>query len=219
MDEFREILRCSPTKMDLLWSMGWRHFGTYFFCSTTAWSNGRTVRVLPLRIDLARFELSRSQKRTLKRNADLNVVFAPALVDDARERLFQRHKTRFRDNVPDTLYDFLSFQPDHVPCQAKMCSAYLGERLLATSYFDVGAEAVSAVYAMFDPDEHRRGLGILLILKEVEHARNQGYRYLYTGYCYDRPSFYDYKRRFRGTEYFDWETKTFLPLDVKEESR
>src|SRR5262245_65512091 len=106
--------------MDVLWSMGWRHFGTYFFCSTTAWSNGRTVRVLPLRIDLAKFSTNRSQRRTLKRNADLTIVYAPAAVDAERELLFQRHKSRFRDNVPDTLFDFLSFQPDHVPCQGKL---------------------------------------------------------------------------------------------------
>jgi arginyl-tRNA--protein-N-Asp/Glu arginylyltransferase len=217
VDEFREILRCSPTKMDLLWSMGWRHFGTYFFSSTTAWSNGRTVNVLPLRIDLAKFSLSRAQRRTLKRNADVSVEFAPAVVDAERESLFQRHKARFRENVPDTLYDFLSFQPDRVPCQAKMCSVLHDDRLLATSYFDLGAEAISAVYAMFDPDESRRGLGILMILKEIEFANQRGYRYLYTGYCYDQPSFYDYKRRFRGTEYLDWATKQFRPLAPDEE--
>jgi len=198
--------------MDLLWSMGWRHFGTYFFSSTTAWSNGRTVKVLPLRIDLAKFAPSRSQRRVLARNADLSVTFEPAAVDAEREALFHRHKTRFRENIPDTLFDFLSFQPDRVPCEALTCSARLDGTLLATSYLDVGAEAMSAVYAMFEPAERRRSLGIFLILKEIDYAVAKGFRWFYTGYCYDRPSFYDYKRRFRGTEYFDWESKEFLPL-------
>lgn len=214
MDEFREILRCSPTKMDLLWSMGWRHFGTYFFCSTTSWCNGRTVKVLPLRINLANFSLDRSQRRTRRNNADLTVTFEPAAVDAEREALFQLHKARFKENVPDSLHDFLSFQPDRVPCEAKMCTVREGDRLLGTSYFDIGADAISAVYAMFDPEESRRGLGILMILDEIEYARRNGFRYLYTGYCYDAPSFYDYKKRFRGTEYLDWETREFRPLET-----
>jgi arginyl-tRNA--protein-N-Asp/Glu arginylyltransferase len=212
VDEFREILRCSPTKMDLLWSIGWRHFGTYFFSSTTAWSNGRTVKVLPLRIDLAKFEPSRIHRRILARNADLTTTFEPAAVNADREALFHRHKARFRDNVPDSLFDFLSFQPDRVPCQALTCSISKGPTLLAASYLDLGAEAVSAVYAMFEPAEHRRSLGVLLILKEIEFARARGFKWFYTGYCYDQPSFYDYKRRFHGTEYYDWERKEFLPL-------
>ena len=212
MDEFREILRCSPTKMDLLWSMGWRHFGTYFFSSTTSWSNGKTVKVLPLRIDLAKFAPSRSQRRVLARNADLTTTFEPAAVDAVREGLFHRHKARFRDNVPDSLFDFLSFQPDRVPCQAMTCSIWKDSTLLATSYLDLGAEAVSAVYAMFEPEEQRRSLGILLILKEIEFAVSRGFKWFYTGYCYDQPSFYDYKRRFRGTEYFDWDAKEFVAL-------
>jgi leucyl-tRNA---protein transferase len=84
---------------------------------------------------------------------------------------------------------------------------------LGTSYFDLGAEAMSAVYAMFEPEEAKRSLGILMILKEIEYAQTYGFRYLYTGYCYDQPSFYDYKRRFRGTEYFDWDSRTFFPLE------
>lgn len=199
--------------MDLLWSMGWRHFGTYFFSSTTSWSNGRTVNVLPLRIDLSKFSTNRSQRRALKRNSDLTLTIGPAMVDAEREALFQRHKARFKENVPDSLHDFLSFQPDRVPCEAKMCTVRDGERLLGTSYFDVGAEALSAVYAMFDPDETQRSLGVWMILKEIEYAKANGYRYLYTGYCYDQPSFYDYKRRFRGTEYLDWESKMFYPLN------
>jgi leucyl-tRNA---protein transferase len=213
MDRYREIPRASAAAMDRLWAEGWRHFGTHFFLYRTSWHEGRQVRVLPLRVCLRKFSPSRSQRRVLKRNAIVSVEFGPAKVDPEREALFGRHKVRFAENVPNSLYDFLSSEPARVPCHAMECRLSGNDQLFGVSYFDVGAEAISAVYAMFDPAESRRSPGIKMILEEIRWARERGFRYVYLGYCYDRPSYYDYKNRFRGTEYLDWQSMQFLPLD------
>lgn len=212
MVEFRTILRTSPTMMDQLWAEGWRHFGTHFFRYCSSQIDGEPARVLPLRIDLQQFSLTRSQRRVLRRTAGLRVEFGPATVDVERKALFARHKSRYKANVPDSLYDFLSTEPAQVPCIALECRLWAEDRLIAVGYFDVGAIAVSAVYAMFDPVESRLSPGIKLILEEIRWASERGFRYLYLGYCYDRPSFYDYKKRFRGSEYLDWRSMRFFPL-------
>ena len=54
--------------MDLLWAQGWRHFGTYFFRYSIAEHEGTLCHVQPLRLKLADFVPSRSQRRGLKRN-------------------------------------------------------------------------------------------------------------------------------------------------------
>jgi arginine-tRNA-protein transferase len=57
---------------------------------------------------------------------------------------------------------------------------------------------------MFDPAAAVRGLGIFTLLKEIEFAINNGKVFFHLGYTYEGESFYDYKKRFRALERFDW---------------
>jgi arginine-tRNA-protein transferase len=127
--------------------------------------------------------------------------------------MFANHRSRFKENVPDSLRDFLSSDPSQVPCEAKECRLFVNDRLFGIGYFDIGHEAVSAVYSMFDPTESRRSPGIELILEELRWATEHHFRYLYLGYCYDQPSFYDYKKWFNGSEYLDWRTMKYSALE------
>jgi hypothetical protein len=57
-----------------------------------------------------------------------------------------------------------------VPCEALEVCVLSQEKLLAASFFDVGATAVSGVYAMFDPEETSRSLGIYTMLLVINYA-------------------------------------------------
>jgi arginine-tRNA-protein transferase len=140
----------------------------------------------------------------LRRNDDLNVVVRPIEIDDAAEALFHRHKLRFDHNIPDSIFDFLPLNADDSPCETKEIRAYKKDVLIAASYFDLGARTASGVYAIFEPSEASRSLGIFTMLKEIEYAIDDGKEFYYQGYSYEGESFYDYKKRFRGTEMFDW---------------
>lgn len=196
--------QAQPTEMDRLWANGWRHFGEYFFRYSLAEHDGRICSVMPLRVDLPRFAPSRSQKRALARNRDLTVIIRDSFIDDDKEALFERHRLRFTDNVPDSLYTFLSRQPARVPCQNQEICVYDRGRLLAASFLDLGETATSAVYAIFEPEEHKRSLGIFTMLRAIEYSRELGSRYYYPGYAYREPSVYDYKKNFAALEYLDW---------------
>ncbi|QYU67947.1 polysulfide reductase NrfD [Leptolyngbya sp. 15MV] len=110
-----------------------------------------------------------------------------------------------RYGAPDSIFTFLSSEPANSPCAAKEICVYEEDRLLAVSYFDVGSRSVSGVYAMFDPAITHRGLGIFTMLKEIEYSIETNRQYYYQGYAYEGESFYDYKKRFRATEVFDWD--------------
>jgi arginine-tRNA-protein transferase len=194
----------SPEELDDLLSEGWRHFGEFFFRNNTDTYAAEERRVFPLRIRLADFSLSKSQRRVLRRNADLRIVIGPADVTLEKQDLFERHKRRFKDRIPFSLYDFLSFSPADSPCETREICVYEGRRLIAASFFSLGDASLSGVYAVFEPTETRRSLGIFTMLKEIEFALDTGRHFYYQGYCYDGPSFYDYKKRFRGTEGFNW---------------
>jgi len=209
----------SPEQMDLLWMRGWRHFGEYFFRYSIGFHDGEARLVMPLRIDLTTFQPSRSQKRTWMRNRDLEVVVRPAFIDETKEQLFHRHKQRFDHNVPDTIYDFMSSSPSDTPCTNREIALLLDGRLIGVSFLDVGQTSASSVYAMFEPAEHKRSLGVFMILQAIEHARELGCRYYYPGYAYRGPSFYDYKKNFAGLEYYDWKTgwQTYQNLEGETE--
>lgn len=196
--------RVTAADMDRLWAAGWRHFGRYFFRYSTAQHDSRLCHVLPLRIELARFVPSPSQRRVRVRNQDLQVVIRDAVIDADREALFDRHRQRFKDNVPDSLRDFLSAEPASVPCRNQEVCVYHDGRLLAVSYLDIGETATSAVYAAFEPSEHKRSLGIFTMLYAIEHSRALNCRYYYPGYAYRESSMYDYKKNFAGLECLDW---------------
>jgi len=196
--------RVAPEQLDTLLADGWRHFGTQFFRYSLGVHDAEIRRVIPLRIRLSDFSLSKSQRRVLRQNADLSVTIRPIEINDESADLFQRHKLRFKFGVPDSLFDFLSIDPANVPCEALEVAVHNDGVLVAVSYIDVAASSVSAVYGMFDPDFSSRSLGIFTMLKEIEFAMSDGKTFYYQGYSYEGESFYDYKKRFRATERFDW---------------
>jgi arginyl-tRNA--protein-N-Asp/Glu arginylyltransferase len=193
-----------PEQMDSLWANGWRHFGTHFFRYNVGLLIDDVRFVLPLRIRLKDFSFSKSQRRVLRRNEDLDVAIGPIVIDDATQQLFHSHKTRFNHGIPESIYNFISRHPDVSPCEAKEIRVSKDGELLAVSYFDVGSNSTSGIYAMFEPAITDRSLGIFTMLKEIEYSIDTGREFYYQGYAYQGPSFYDYKKRFRGTESFDW---------------
>lgn len=204
-DQYFYLISATPEQMDMLWAEGWRHFGVFFFRYARSHHGGGRFHVLPLRVDLERFALSRSQKRVLARNRDMKVVIRDACIDAEKERMFHEHKQRFRENVPGSLHDFLSPAPATVPCTNHEICVYADGRLVAVSFLDIGRSSTSAVYAMFDTAESKRSLGIFTMLVAIDYSRQLGCRYYYPGYAYREPSFYDYKKNFAGLEYLDWQ--------------
>ncbi|MSP39297.1 MAG: arginine-tRNA-protein transferase [Deltaproteobacteria bacterium] len=204
-DEHFLCLRASPGKMDQLWSQGWRHFGIIFVRYRTSTHSEKLFNVLPLRIDLARFALSRSQKRVLAKNLDTDVVLRPSFIDEEKSALFEKHRVRFNENVPTSLFNFLSPNPAKAPCANLELCIYQDSQLLGVTFLDIGENATSAVYAIFDPAQAKRSLGILMMLHSIRLSRTQGRRYYYPGYAYREPFTYDYKKKFSGLEYLDWD--------------
>ena len=218
-EEYFVSWNVGPRRMDALWAEGWRHFGVLFFRYRRSSYGGRRCSVVPLRVELARFSPSRSQRRVIARNRDAEVTVGETFIDEEKEELFDRHKERFAEAVPESLSDFLSHDPARVPCRNVEICVWLGGRLAAASFLDVGESATSAVYAMFEPSESRRSLGIYTMLAAIRYSLTLGCRHYYPCYACREPSIYDYKKRFAGAEAYDWRGN-WRPLEgVEDEGR
>jgi arginine-tRNA-protein transferase len=194
----------SPEQTDALLAKGWRHFGDHFYRYNLGLYNFEIRAVYPLRVNLEKFTFSKSQRRVLNKNQDLRSVIRPIELTKEKNALFKRHICRFKEGIPDSLADFLSDEPSSVPCEALEVCVYNGKKLLAVSFFDIGRESISSIYGMFEPAETTRSLGILTMLLEIKYAFERGKKFYYHGYAYEGNSFYDYKKRFRGLEKYDW---------------
>jgi arginine-tRNA-protein transferase len=166
--------------------------------------NERLEAVVPVRIALAEFELSKGHRRILRRNCDLEVRVGPATVDSVRSRLFHLHKQRFRQSPPSHLRQYLGARPGVSPCTTIEFAAYHEGNLIAASYLDLGQHGVSTQYGMFDPAFSERSLGTATMLWEIAHGRELGCAHYYMGYVFSTPSELDYKKNFRCVEWFDW---------------
>ena len=202
--ERERVERVVPHMMDVAWARGWRHFGRDFFRDSITLMEGRINRVTPLRVLLNQWTPSKSERRTLRKNAGFEVVWKTAEMSADVTALFHLHKERFIDNKPEGLDNFLGWSMTDYPCECMMCCVYDKGKLIAASYLDIGDSAVSSVYGMFHPDYRRHRLGIFTMLAEMQYAQQKGYEYYYSGYATIEPSCYDYKKSFRPQEYYAW---------------
>lgn len=219
INEIGEAEAVSRMRMDELWATGWRHFGPRFFRYSLMWQEENWKRVLNLRVPLQDWSPSKSQRRTLKRNQDLEIDFSPAEPGAEEEDLFQRHKSRFRENVPDALSDFLGEEPNGVPVPCLQLSVREEGALVAASFLDLGQRSCSSIYGVFEPEQSRRRLGILTMLQEMLYAQKIGMDYYYLGYVCVEPSPYDYKKEVKPSWVWDWEGwQPFRPDDYSKQA-
>lgn len=151
------------------------------------------------RVEVAQFRPDRSQRRTLARNADLEVAARPARRSDEHFALYRRYlKARHADGGMDDPGedDFDRFlAAPWSPTQ--FVEFRLHGELLAVAVTDVLPQGLSAVYTFFDPSHAARSLGTHAILRQIELAKLNGLAYLYLGYWIAGHPKMDYKARFR----------------------
>ena len=68
---------------------------------------------------------------------------------------------------------------------------------------------------MFDLAESKRSLGIYTMILEIMYAIEKKKKYYYPGYAYEKPSFYEYKKKFDNVEFYDWQSGIWLPLNYE----
>ena len=171
---------------------------------------GQCHACVPVRIDCTRFAPNRSQRRCLRRNADLQVRILPAGRTDERLRLYkrylaQRHAGGGMDGHEGDDYDrFLGSDWARSRCLEIRGDGPEGAgSLLAVAVTDMCPNGLSAVYTYFDPTQAHRALGTLAILQQVHWARASGLSHLYLGYWLEGHPKMAYKRHFSGLQAHD----------------
>ncbi len=203
----------SGPQFDATLANGWRHFGEYFFRYNEMTNElGQKLTIQPLRMHVADFQPSKSQRRVLRKNTDTHTQIQATRITPELEFMFFAHKERFSYNVPGSLQDFLGESPGSVIPNLAI-QVFLGTKLVAVSFLDVGSTSASSVYGMFDPTESTRSLGHYTMLEEIRWCQAEGVTHYYPGYGSLEPSVYDYKKTFRPLWRLEWESMEWVPLE------
>lgn len=198
-------------ELDWFLSQGWRKFGHYFFRPSCPDCRACT----PLRIPVDRFRPSRSQKRVARLCRDIDVDFGPIRYDADLFELYCAH-SKMRFNQDCTFEDFAANL--HSPsCPALLSRYECDGRLVAAGYLDQGETSFSSVYFVFDPDHGRFSLGTFSVLREMEEARHLDLTHYYLGYVVDGCARMAYKTAFFPHQLYEWDKKTWIDVDRKED--
>ncbi|MFC3715943.1 arginyltransferase [Luteimonas soli] len=157
-----------------------------------------------VRVPVPDFIPDRSQRRCLRRNADVTVRVVATQRTDEQLALYQRYlKARHRGGGMDD-HGASEFEQFLVGAwsEGRFLEFRVDGRLLGVAVTDRVERALSAVYTFYDPGESARGLGTFAILRQIAWARDEGLDHLYLGYWIEGHRKMDYKRRFRPLEAF-----------------
>lgn len=162
---------------------------------------------VPVRIVVDDFELSRSRRRVLSRNADLvRRVRAPRATSEQFSVLRGYLDARHCDGgmADMTVLDYASMVEETAVettiIEYLLRDADGEERLIACALTDRLTDGLSMVYSFFEPEESARSLGQFMILDHVALAQEFSLPYVYLGYWVDGSDKMHYKERFQPLE-------------------
>ncbi|MBK5935087.1 arginine-tRNA-protein transferase [Rhodovulum imhoffii] len=144
---------------------------------------------LSARIRVADFTASRSQKRTLRRNRDLQRHSSTPWATEEQFSLFRRYlDSRHADGgmADMDIFEFAAMI-EETPVRSRVVeytrtAGTHGRVLEAVCLTDVLDDGLSLVYSFYNPDAARASLGTYIILDHIRIAQEAGLPYVYLGY-------------------------------------
>jgi leucyl-tRNA---protein transferase len=194
---YRLLVDPTPDELGHLLARGWRRFGPIAFrpaCETCA-------ECVPLRIPVATFRPSRSQRRARNRCASLVCEMSVPVIDDERLALYARwhagrEAARGWDASPLGAEDYARSFVARDACARELSYRDAG-KLVAVGICDDSDDALSAAYFFHDPAYARFSPGVNHVLELIERARAAGKAYVYLGFRVMGCASMRYKASFR----------------------
>ena len=161
---------------------------------------------IPIRLNVSKFVLSRSQKRCKNKNKQVTAEAKKPVYDKNQYQIYaqyvtSRHPGGGMDEPDDDKYlDFLTSEWS----QTTFFEFQENGKLIGVAATDIVEDGLSAVYTFFDPSAEykKRSLGVFSILWQVEEAQRRGLKWLYLGYWIKDCNKMSYKDNYQPLEYY-----------------
>lgn len=203
--EFFFAEQIKKEEMDFLLSKGWRKFGQFLFRPRCT----GCTKCVPMRVKVDEFKASKSQRRVINKNQDIEVVISPLKYHEEHFKLYSIHsEKRFHEKQITKEDDFIQTFYIYTGTQL-MSEFYLDGKLIAFGILDRGDHSLSSVYFVFNTEYEKRSLGTFGVLKELEYAKSKRMKHYYLGYWIKENKSMTYKANFRPFEIYDWKLKSW----------
>ncbi|NCN08850.1 MAG: arginyltransferase [Leptospira sp.] len=176
---------------------------------------------IPYRIPLDTFRPNSSQKRNLKFNAELRFSIGSPQPSNLKQSLYlkyikSRHENLDKKESDESHLETMDSQMYEYINHSLEIEIYDESKLIGFGIIDIGKETISSVYNVFDPDYKKNGLGVFMILKTIEWAKNiSSFKYIQLGLFIPEHPKMDYKKNFKPGEILHplsekWEDVQFI---------
>lgn len=161
---------------------------------------------LSARIDVSTFKASKSQRRTDKRNTDVDRRATSPWATEDQYELFRTYLDNRHADGGMADMDVFEFAAmiEETPIRSRVIeySNTDGRGLVGVSLTDVLSDGVSMVYSFYAPDMPKRSLGTYMILDHIRIAQEAKLPYVYLGYWVPGSQKMGYKSNFAGLEVY-----------------
>jgi arginine-tRNA-protein transferase len=162
-----------------------------------------------VRVVTSEFRVNATQRKLMRRHADLEVTACRAWATDEQYRLLRRYLAARHPGGGMAGMDEEDYADmiEHSPVNSLIVEyrepAVDGRRgrLVAACLTDRQADGLSMIYSFFETDDDARpGLGNFIIIDHIMRARDAGLPYVYLGYWVKGSARMAYKTRYRPIE-------------------
>ncbi|MCW8930798.1 MAG: arginyltransferase [Gammaproteobacteria bacterium] len=183
-------------------TQGFRRSGSYVYTPYCK----KCHDCIPVRLNVQKFELSRSQKRCRNKNKTITVAAKQPVYDEAQYQLYSNYVTSrhpgggMDEPANDKYLDFLTSQWSHTV----FFEFRDHNKPMGVAVTDIVEDGLSAVYTFFDPspDYQKQSPGVFSILWQIEEAQRRGLKWLYLGYWIKNCGKMSYKDNYQPLEYY-----------------
>ena len=165
----------SPAELDEKLGRGWFRIGDTLMTCEVVWFEGVLRSALWTRLPVQGHAFKKSHRKLMRRiERDLEVSVQPLRIDDERRAIYGRYRAHVGGERAQNLDEILGPDQGRGLFETWEVSFRREGRLVAFSWFDLGAESVQSLAGVFEPEHGRDSLGFASMLFEVRHAQELG---------------------------------------------
>jgi len=195
---YKIIDNCDASHCEELVEHGFRRFGKMYFrpiCSSCQ-------ECQSIKIDVENFTFSKSQRRVMKKGAQLKSFIQKPSLTQAHLDLFKKYHLFMSDKKG---WDFHESTPEHY--YNSFINGYNNfgyevlyfdeNKLVGVDLIDILAYGISSIYFYYDPDYTQYSLGKLSLYNQIKFAKKKKKKWIYLGYYVEACPSLAYKSHYK----------------------
>ena len=201
---YRYIYSCSASGYQDMLERGWRRFGRMHFVPECKLCN----KCISMRIDVANYKFSKSEKRVIAKNKDTKLYIRPPSLTMEHLNLYDKYH-RFMNDKKD--WPYTPIEPDdymksYVEAKEEYAKEFLyvrDDKLIGVALVDILPNSISAIYCYYDHSYADLSIGKFSILAQIKIAKELNIPYIYLGYWIKDHFSMGYKEAYNPFEILD----------------